>query len=54
MSAALTVADALDPLLFDDIEQLADRAASYWRSIRRLEHAARRLPLPFICGKCDL
>lgn len=33
MSAALTIAGALDPPLFDDIEQLADRAASYWRSI---------------------
>lgn len=33
MTASPTVADALDPLLFDEIEQLADKAASYWRSI---------------------
>jgi hypothetical protein len=33
MTASPTVADALDPLLFDEIQQLADRAASYWRSI---------------------
>ncbi len=39
MSAAPTNADALDPMLFDEIEQLADKAASYWRSIA--EAAAR-------------
>ena len=33
MTASPTVADALDPLRFDEIERLADRAASYWRSI---------------------
>jgi hypothetical protein len=33
MSASPAIADALDPLLFDEIEQLADKAASYWRSI---------------------
>jgi hypothetical protein len=33
MSTARTITGALDPLLFDEIEQLADRAASYWRSI---------------------
>lgn len=27
------VANALDPLLFDEIEELADKAASIWRSI---------------------
>jgi hypothetical protein len=26
-------AHALDPLLFDEIEELADRTASHWRSI---------------------
>jgi hypothetical protein len=33
MSAPPTLAHALDPLLFDEIEQSADRAASIWRSI---------------------
>jgi hypothetical protein len=35
----LTLSNAVDPLLFDEIEQLADRASSYWRSIA--EAAAR-------------
>jgi hypothetical protein len=33
MTASPTIADAMDTLLFDEIEQLADKAASYWRSI---------------------
>jgi hypothetical protein len=33
MSAPSTIAAALDPLLFDEIEQIADKAASIWRSI---------------------
>jgi hypothetical protein len=33
MSAPPTLANALDPLLFDEIEQSADKAASIWRSI---------------------
>ena len=33
MSAPPTVANALEPMLFDEIEQLADKAASIWRSI---------------------
>jgi hypothetical protein len=33
MSAPPTLANALDPLLFEEIEQCADRAASIWRSI---------------------
>ena len=43
-----------NPLLFDDIEQLADRAASYWRSIGEAGARGETLRLPFICGKCDL
>ena len=33
MSAPPALAHALDPLLFEEIEQSADRAASIWRSI---------------------
>jgi hypothetical protein len=33
MTAFPPLTDALDPLLFDEIEQLADKAASYWRSL---------------------
>ena len=33
MSAPPTIADALDPLLFEEIEQSADKAASIRRSI---------------------
>ncbi len=33
MSAPPTLANTLDPLLFDEIEQSADKAASIWRSI---------------------
>jgi hypothetical protein len=34
-----SLSSAMDPLLFDEIEQLANRASSYWRSIA--EAAAR-------------
>ncbi|MFZ0601400.1 MAG: hypothetical protein WAN05_08585 [Roseiarcus sp.] len=40
MSAPPALAHALDPLLFDEIEQSADKAASIWRSIA--EAAFRR------------
>jgi hypothetical protein len=33
MNASPTLANALDPLLFDEIEQSADRGTSIWRSI---------------------
>ena len=33
MTASPTVANTLYPLLFDEIEQSVDRAASIWRSI---------------------
>ena len=40
-----TVANAVDDIIFAELEELADRAASYWRSIGEAAYRRERITI---------
>ena len=54
MSAPPALGHALDPLLFEEIEQSADRAASIWRSIAEASFRGDVMTVAVHLRRCGL